>query len=348
VTIIRELVTKLSFKLDRAKLDTYQGAIANFKKSIVTSTGDIANVIGKTIDFFRDLASSTLNVKDLASYARIATDQFVAMRQAAKELGVDFEVFDKAALTLSKGIEDSYVGTGKLFKLIQQSRGRIKLPNLNDQANSFKNTLDGIYKVIGDLPTRADKLRVIGEIFNTNFQESGKLLRAFDQGKDKFDELTRSSLGLGKTIEQNEQAAEKYAIAINKIEGAWSKVTEVVKANVIPVLGDIFEFYGNLLDKFMRDISSTGKGFGQFLQDVAFAPFEINEVNAYQKSGVLERAGANNFSPSVVSNNKIEINVPPGTTEAAAHFMADAVQNAIDQAFQQNTREIINNNPMFE
>lgn len=354
MSIVRELVTKLSFAFDRTNLDKFEKAITNVKKSIVTTTGDIVGAISKTVEFFRDLAQSTLSIKNLSNYAGVAVSEFVAMRQAAKQLGVSFENFDKISFSISKSIRDSRVNTGKLSELWQAFPGKVQLPKFINQAEDFKDVITSISSVIEGFSSESDKLEAISHFFEVDLDTAGQLLRFLDKVKTKFDGLIESNRELGKSTEDSLPDVERYEIAVNNLEAQWHTFWTTLKHNFVPLAAETLRISNQIIENTGAIAKEQGSGISGFFKSLLSAPVELASLyyNDFfgSKQGKAESLGqsGSSFSPQLQTTNNFVFNVPPGTTQEQGNFMFEQVRKSFDEIFDEKIRDVVSNNPMLE
>lgn len=347
--VARELVTKLSFTFNRANLDRFEKSITSFKKSIVTTTGDITSAISKTIDFFSTLTNASIKTRDIAEFAGIATSEFVAMREAAGELGVNTQTFDKFILKLSTDISNAKAGFGDFIDLVRKNSGKISAPNQLNDIDNLRKALSEIFDLVQSIDEKQAKVRFLGN-FGLDFDEANDFLRLMDQGKSKFIELTQARKKYGEEVEANAAADREYKKQVDGLSRTFSRYVDNILRSVVPALNQLLEHSRQTVELIENTAEQGGGGVSGFFKNLISAPFELAALYAKDSTKQSATISAQALAtPTNQTNNlNVEINVPAGTTQEQALFLADAMRKAVDDVLQQQTREIINNNPQVE
>jgi hypothetical protein len=324
VAILRELVTKLSFKVDKTNLDKFEKSILGFKTKVSLAVAGITGAVYKVGQFLGDISDSAISVKNIADYAGIAVSEFSAMRKGAQDLGTKFETFDKLSLTLSNHIRDSRVSTGKLFDLWRAFPNKVKLPKFVDQAEDFKNALEGIGNVIESLPNRSDKLAALANFFQIDINEANQTLKFLEDYKGKFQEAVKANEFAGQQFEEQLPKFEKYTLEIGKFSNAYNTFAHILAGQLAPTATKIIE------------------GATAVLQFEERVEGQIRSAKEFA-SGLASTA-----STIVEATNNFTFNVPPGTAIEQATIMYDYVKGAIQDVFSEQIRDVVTNNPQLE
>jgi uncharacterized phage infection (PIP) family protein YhgE len=321
VAILRELVTKLSFKVDQKNLDKFEKSILGFKTKVSLAVAGITGAIYKVGQFLGDISDSAISVKNISDYAGIAVSEFDAMRKGAQDLGTSFETFDKLSLTLSNHIRDSRVATGKLFDLWRAFPNKVNLPKFVDQADDFKSALEGISNVIEGLPNRSDKLAGLANFFQVDINQANEILRFLEDYKGKFQDAVKANEFAAKQFAQQVPDLEKYSIEIGKLSGAFTTFKTVLAGQLAPAATGIVQGATNILrqderlaadiDEFVSELSTSGRAF-------------------------------------VEATNTFNFNVEPGSRLEQATQIYDYVKEALEEVFSGQIRDVVINNPQLE
>lgn len=347
MVIARELVTKLSFVFDKSKLDQFEKSITSFKNNIVLTVGDIARGLANTFDFLANLAQSRIKIKDIAAFAGIASEEFLAMRIAAQQLGVQTDIFDQAIRNLTKDLKLARVGEGAFLKLVQQSAGQVRLPFSLDNLTNFNNALEDIFNTISSISDESEKLRIIQNIFKVDDAGTAQILRLIDKGLDSFKSTIENSREAAKILAEQEVTATKLQQQIDRTVTLWIKFADTLSGRIFPVLSLLLE-----------SVNDTFQAFGTILTFIANAPGKL--VDAVTPTFAPEGRGFKEFAASLIpdffkkefnalnATTTINISVPEGTTEDQSSFMAEQVEQSIQDVIDRNTRQLISSNPAVE
>lgn len=340
---VRELVTKLSFQFNRDNLDKFEKSVGSFKKNIVTTAGDVAHFVGKIVDYFVDIGRAPIKLQNIAEAAGIAESELLAMRNAAVQFGVSTDNFDKGFSHIASMIQQAKRGIGPLFDIIRESGFAISQPSpfLNDLQNIEK-FINELFVLIDQLPSKAEKIYALGKIFGP--EAASEWLRVFEQGPEALKEAYRLQIQntgeIGKQAELYRQFARDSQILANNINNLVVKISSYV----LPTLNKAVVTATAIVEDLEKVGSSKG-GFTEAIVNAANKPFPKKEFPLVQKLFGNQNANQNNAN---TINTTIEINVPPGTTEQQASYMADSLEEAMEDMFQYKAREIMNNNPQVE
>jgi hypothetical protein len=324
VAILRELVTKLSFKVDKTNLDKFEKSILGFKTKVSLAVAGITGAVYKVGQFLGDISDSAISVKNISDYAGIAVSEFDAMRKGAQDLGTSFETFDKLSLTLSNHIRDSRVYTGKLYDLWRAFPNKVQLPKFVNQAEDFKSALEGISNVIQGLPNRSDKLAGLANFFQVDINQANEILKFLEDYKGKFQDAVKANQFAGEQFAEQLPKFEKYTLEIGKFSNAYNTFAHILAGQLAPTATKIIEGATAVL-QFEERLEGQIRGAKEFASGLASTGKAIVEAT-------------NNFT----------FNVPPGSTYEQATIMYDYVKGAIEDVFSGQIRDVVTNNPVLE
>lgn len=338
--IARELTTKLSFAFDRSNLDRFEKSIKSFKSGIVTTYGEVAALVGKVVNYFHEVSTSAIRIKDIADYTGIAVEDFAAMRQGAASLGLSTSIFDQAIKKLSIDIRQAKNGMGDLIQVVSQSQGKVRIPFLDD-AENLKEVLGDIFDYLETLPKQSDKLAFVSKYFGLDLHESAEFVRIANQGREAFEKARESQREYGKNIADSTAAAIQYSRELNKLATETDKLIGKINSIIVPYIGNALKLVNDAIDEAPTQAKKGGGGVSGFFKQVLNDPFPKKKFGL----DIANKIGGN---VNVTNNNRFEFNVPPGTTEAQASWITQEVQSAIAKSKDQEIRELINNNPQVE
>jgi len=341
--IVRELVTKLSFVFNRAGLDTFERAVKGFKNNIVFTAGEIASAVKESFEFLHNLAQSRINLKDMADFAGITTEEFVAMRNAAQKMGVQTENFDQALSGIAQSLKEATVGAGEFFRIIQET-GEFRMPKFGQEAKNIRNFFEDLFNYIDKIENRSEKLRTLQNILKTDRAATAQFLRLIERGRDAYVDMIEKERPFAAQLQQQEAAALRLQQAVDRFDAAWVKAKETLVGSVLPVLANVLELFNAIADKIGQLFDAMPKGFTGLIPNLGLESFTGLLPNISKFFGGEEAVK----DVSVNNSINIQIDVPPGTTEEQASFMANEIRQQMQDVINQNARQMISSNSMVE
>ena len=319
----RELTTQLNFTVNRANLDKFQGYIKAFKVSTAAAAAAISYAVSKTIDHFDNLARDTLRISDLAEAAGFAASEFKSMQDAAGKLGINTEQFQADFKKLSTTIQQARVGTGEFFRIFTESGQKIRLPDpLLTDAENFRNALKDIYTYVSELPTESRKLYVLSNLFSPD--SAGRWKDAISQGFDTFERFVAVSTNQNANLDSQVEKLKEYNRAVNDLSTSWEIFWRELSVLVLPAVSASL----NIASSLIKPNNTTPNYFAQ----------DLAEEAEFLAGAESIRSIVNNF----------QFDVPAGTTEEQGIYMADMVRSTVEDVLQEQTRQVISNNPQME
>ncbi len=363
--IFRELVTKLSFKLDRSQLDKFEKAISGFKNTATTAFNKVASDIRKVFDFADEIATASVKTKDMADYAGLAVKDFVALSNAAQKFGINESSFNASILNLSVLLKQASRGAGALFDLVAQSEGHFQFKKANGQLKNTEETLKSIFDYIDSLNSKDEKLRILGNVFDV--ESAGRWLKIIND-LSNFLETVKNEKPFAEAFENANDNMENFRDEILKTKTEWEKFKTTVGQIIVPPLTQTLGGVNAVIDEgnkgngaasFLRGINDAFQIAGEDLfnwitgngKDNSYIEaIKLDAARESYKMGVrlqrqIEAEQASNQT-SIINN--IEVNVPEGTTEQQGDYMAEKIKLTIMESFFEQSREILNNHPQVE
>lgn len=369
MTVVRELVTKLGFQVDRTGLDKFEKSIVGFKTKFAIASAAATAFVKKTLDYFSDISKAAQDTEFLAKQTGIATEKFVALRKAAQEFQLEPNKFDQYFSTLNTALRDAQVGSGKLYEILQKSRDRLSgVAKLNLFPFAEKNDVEGAFKAIidyvGSLDDIAEKARVLEHIFG---DVDRGLFSIIEQGSKAFEVATARNKEFGESFVANIPKTKEYEKTLNGFYTELEKLQTAFVEEVLPGINKAVEFttegirgIGVIKNEFKEGGASGGFGFLADAFKYAFktligqdplaelkAELEADQADFQRRLGEYQRQQQINKGPTTITN-RIDISVGPGTTEEQAKIMAGEVRAQMENFWDQKTREVINDNPQVE
>jgi hypothetical protein len=363
--IFRELVTKLSFKLDRTQLDKFEKAISGFKTTASTAFGKVAQEIRKVFEFADEIATAGVKVKDMAGYASLAVKDFVALSNAAQKFGIKEDTFNQSIQNLSILLKQASRGAGELFEIVRQSQGKVSFKKANGELKTTQELLVSIFEYVKSIPQQDEQLRILGNLFDV--ESSGRWLKIINES-ERFFEVVKNEKPFAKAFEDAVPEMEKFRLEIETTKREWQKFRTTIGQVIVPPLAQTLGGVNDIIDQ-----GSKGNGAASILRGINDA-FQIagedlfnwitgnGKDNSYIEAIKLDAAresykmgvrlqrqmDAEKAANQTSITNNIEVNVPEGTTEQQGDYMAEKIKLTIQEAFFEQSREILNNHPQVE
>lgn len=365
MTIVRELVTRLGFQVDKTGLDKFEKSIIGFKTKFALVSGAIAATVSKTLDYFKGISVAAQDTEFLAKQTGIATSRFVALRKAAEEFQLDPSKFDAYFNRLAKLLRDGKAGAGELFDILKASRGQLNLTPFI-QTQDVEGAFKAVIQYVGGLKEAQDQAAALNHIFGDT--DRG-LFAIVEAGTKEFEKATEANKAYGESYVQNIPATKEYTTALNAFYTQLEKVNIAFVENILPAITktleyttQVFKGLGIIKQEYDENgLKKTADFVGQAIADSVYRLFGYEplvdvqnrvfqeDAEFYRRLGEYQREQQiNNTRGPTTINNKVEVNVSPGTSEEQAQIIGTGVRSAMEEFWQEKTREITNNNPQAE
>lgn len=247
MAVVRELVTKLGFTLDKAALLRADKAFADFKRQAESLTKALAYIGGAA-------AAGAVGIFALAkSYADAGDDALKASQKA----GVTIETYQRLAYAADlAGLSHEGLGTSLKFlstNMISASEGSKEtlaaFKKLGIEPKKYLEDTEGAVIAIADkiaaMPDGAAKTDIAKKIFGKSGTEAIPFL---NQGGEAIKKLGDQMARYGQIIDKDAAVkAEAFNDRIGEFTGALSGLRNVIGAKLIPILDEkikkVLEWY---------------------------------------------------------------------------------------------------------
>jgi hypothetical protein len=364
MTVVRELVTRLGFQVDRSGLNFAERAIQGFKNRVVFTASSIKDLILEAADYVGSVAKANIDIKDLARNTKLSVQEFVSLRRAAEDFRFDPNQFDESFQTLSKLLRDAKSGYGELFNIIRKSRSELDLTPFISQGD-VKGAFVAILDYIKSLEDIGDKLAVIRDIFGPG-NENG-ILRIVEAGSEAFLKAAESNKEYAKSFDEGLESQKEYLKNLNELLKIFEQVKQVAVNTITPIAsfavgGTTKGLKGGKLLKEKAETEGIGATLDFVGQAVADAVYRFlgqeplidvqnrlleEDIEFQKRLGEYIKNQKTNAGP-VTINNKVEVNVDPATDIQQRQAIAEAVRIEMESFTNEKVREVISNNPQVE
>lgn len=376
MSIVRSLLISIGFVNDKKAINETNNAITGFKTrfALVATTAAYAFKVVK--DFFTDIASATLDSEELAKSLGTSLNELTALQQAAQKFRIKPEQFSGALSILQKDLFDFKQGFGRLPELARQVG--IEISRETNAIGLF----DQILEKLRGIDDEQERIRVASNIFG---RELGARFSNLSQNIDGFKESVKQAYVELESLPDITEDAKKYEDAVNGLGNAFDRLVRQLGKFVFPALEGLFNyleilsrFYGSL---FSGDFSGVKRVLNDAsgLLDPLFEKTGLNKVSDFFKGlfggnsllNSIDQESINRLLKYVENReqtqqapftgygnpfggwastveNKIDINMPQGTSGEQAIFLGNQIERMISDSINATFQEIQYNNPQVE
>ncbi len=356
MTVVRELTTVLGFVVDKKGVEEFNRTIFGFKTKFAIAATAAAAFAAKTLEFFKDISNATLDANDLAKSIGISFQEFLKLRRTAEDFRIDPKNFESALRSLSKMLREAKFGMGDLANIAYYTGIEFR-DKFTGEVKNARDLFVDILKRINEARTETEKFTIAKFFFGE--EDAQKFIKFAQEAGGNLDVLTKKYADYSKSLEDSLPAFEE----VNKsIRSFWNTFESFKMAFVEDILPAITAGV-KVLEIVMKGIGYIARGikgaFNLIIEGMQreiladFAEIPDFEIQATQKiNRIMENQAAKN-GPAITEQNfnidtKIEMQVPPGTTEQQQGILRETVDEAIQGALIGQIREIYNNNPQVE
>jgi len=331
MAVVRQLVTKLSFDVDRRGVENFNRTIKSFKTQFLIATSAATAFVAGFIKSMNVVAENIIDTDRLARSLGVTTKQFVAFQKTAQNFQVKPEEFIKGMESVNNLIQQAKLGFGDLERIAREGGIEIR-----DDQGKLKPTLELVREILDSLSkveNEQNRLLLSQQVFGTTaFADLSKNLELVDELLSKYEEA-------GEDFDKAIDSAKRYDSALQKLSTTVTNLS-------LKILPPLFELTGKILENFDKAIDEVKQeGFLEFISNdikrsgQAFTDFINSSLDRF---GLPALQPPTFPSKEVVVNNDINITVPPGTEESQRQFIEQAAQESYDVHFR-NTMEVIGN-----
>lgn len=356
MTVVRELTTVLGFVVDKKGVEEFNRTIIGFKTKFAIAATAAAAFVAKTLEFFNDISHATLDANDLAKSIGISFQEFIKLRRAAEDFRIDPKNFESALRSLSKMLREAKYGMGDLANIAYYTGIEFR-DKFTGEVKNARDLFVDILKRINEARTETEKFSIAKFFFGE--EDAQKFIKFAQEAGDNLDVLTEKYTHYAQSLEDSLPAFEEVNKSIRSFWNTFESFKMAFVEDILPAITAGIK----VLEVVMKGIGYVARGIkgafnliGEGLQREIMADFaEIPdfEVQATQKINRIMENQAAKTAPAVTEQNfnidtKIEMQVPPGTTEQQQVILRETVDEAIKTALIDQVREIYNNNPQVE
>lgn len=344
--IVRDLVTRLSFNLDRRNLDNFERSIIGFKTKIGIAASIIGVAVKKSYDFITNVAQGAVETKNIADYAGIALKDFIALRNVTSKLGLNPEQFNETFKQFSLGILEASKGTGNLLSIIRSLPNKIEIFGPNNQLRKTQDVILDILKSINTFSSESHKIKALTELFGDP-EQARAWLDLIKLGDEEIKKRVDSELKFGIEAEKNLGTFRDFNKEVNAFGVAIGNISNTIGSIFAPVFTDFLKETTSKINFANEQITNfKTTPLAEEIKEFYKKPLEVlqRDFSFDRLGGIFEGKNQN----TTTNNNNIEINVPAGTPENQVSYMIDQLKTVFNNFHDEKVREVINNNPVYE
>lgn len=364
MTVVRELVTRLGFQVDRSGLGVMERAISGFRNRVVFTAGSIKDFAFAAANYLGDVAKANIDVAELARNTGTSVERFAALREAAKQFRFEPQQFDHTFTRLSELLREAKSGYGEVYEIARKSRGELNLVPFA-QTGDVEGALKAVLKYTESLKDSKDQVAALRDIIGGGAENS--LLRVIDSGIDKFSAAADANRDFGKSFAEGLNDQKKYLENLQTLETKLDGVKQKAINLATPAVSKGLDFIDKGLQgiEIIQNVSATegkeaGRNFlGQAIADSVYRLFGYeplvdvqNRVYEdeldFQRRLFAYQQQQREMQQQTTINNRVDINVAPGTPEEQRLQIAEAVRDEMEAFYDEKNREVISNNPQVE
>lgn len=362
MSIVRSLLTKLSFKVDKSGIESFEKSIVGFKTKIAAVSAAISAAVYKTADYFSGVAKAINDTANLAKNTETAIKDVVALRRAFESLGVPTEKFNAYFENIGKILYEARSGKGKLFDILNKSGKKLNLTDFI-QTGDIRGALLETVDYINSLKDQQAKLRAIEDIFNDT--SGNEFLRAAEATRSEIVKREKDNERFAETYATSTDSAKKFHNSLIELKQEFGVLTTELSIYALPILKQATEG----ITEFIKEINKVGvtraaaKAVTPTLQKINDNPLSratrpISDFFVETGKSIVDffydnKPSINSLKPQAAGNtyqitNDINIEVAPGTPEEQKVDMSVEMRATMQSFWDEQVRQLVANNPQVE
>ena len=226
-----------------------------------------------------------------------------------------------------------------------------------------------ILKHINTLSNDRDKLKVAVAFFGE--KDAQKYIDFAKAAGDSIELLTEKHTEYAKALKDGIPSLSQYSRNLAVFKNQLTQLTEVFVVKLLPAItealgiftqilnGDAFKGFGVIADVFSTEGIKGGFSFiaDAITEEVAklfggetlnMVKRKVDEEDAFFFNALIEQQKQGKLPANFNINTKVDMQIPPGTTDQQQIAIRQSFDEAFDNAFIDKIREIYNNNPQVE
>jgi hypothetical protein len=360
MTVVRELVTKLGFQVDRQGIQQFNRNIIGLKSKLALATGIVGGFVAATLQSIRGVGNLIQDTEILAKKTGIGFEQLIKLTEAAKQFRIKPEQFQGALDSFGKQVRLARQGLGDLNKLALKVG--ISSRNANGTLKTTEQLFFEIVDVISAIDDEAQRITAFEEIFGE--EVGAKFNEFFKNGSQEALELADSMYTLGESMESSIEVSKQFEKDLSTLESTFDNFKKEAVIAITPAVSQSLTGLTEIIKKgreeFGGGITGSLKSFGFVTLDAVKSLFGASELDKLKRSLEEDKAEFDQNlqeylreRPDVAEkllkiDNTINIEVPRGTSEEQKAVIKESIEEAVTEQTQEMIRQLQNNNPQVE
>lgn len=250
--LIRELVTKLGFTADDAKVKAFDGAVKGLTLSLA---GVVAGAIAASAAAF-GLAVNASNVGDeIAKTARelgVAVDKLQVFRFAADRAGVGVETMNMSLRFAQKQLLDASTGTGPMADALK--RLGISAKDATGRLRNIDELMPELADKVAGMTSEAERAATMTEIFG---RSGGKMALLLLEGSAGIEAYQQRLKDLGAIMSDEIAAnAETFNDTMTDVNMLFSGLSLEIGGRFMPIFNDLIQGFIDLMIPLRQVVSA--------------------------------------------------------------------------------------------
>lgn len=344
MTVVRELVTKLNFRLDRKGIQNFNRTVSEFKSQMLLVSGVVAGFTTAFVKTLQSFSDGVLKADDMARAAGVATNEFIALQDAAKEFRISPDQFARGFSALDQSVRDARFGFGKLFDISKQLD--IPIRDANGEIKTTNEIFDLIIDAISKIEDETTRLDIAKNLFGD--ARFGDI--QIDKLRKSQDQLKQTP----ETIEKSVEASDRFNQSLNKVVDTskkfafdlfppvLNKTSEIIEG----IQGDLNRIQqGGFFDTIQKTFQETGISGAVNRTLDTISSFFTSPIPLGNQLNQIPGNGDSPQSSNINVNTRIEIQPPEGSEDQQRQFFEESARVAFEQNFNDQFNIILNNFP---
>ncbi len=363
MSIVRSLLISIGFQTDKKAINETNRAITGFKTRFAIAATAATYAFKAVKEFFTQIASATLDSEEMARSLGLSLNEFEAIKQAAAGFRINDTQITQVLATLQKDQREFLQGFGRLPEILR------KLKIEMNKGDSPLVLFDKIVERLREIEDVSTRDKVADELF----PGLGVKLSNLAGDYDKFREAVNKAYEELKKAPDITPQLKAYEAAVDSLGVAFDRLVKQIGVYVFPALEKVFN-YLEYVSRFWGTLfTGDFEGFKGVLNEGSKKIDEISDAFANKVNSVIDylnpyvtydpnapkSVAPQDYGPSWIEsqlpeswvnyiNNKVDVNVPQGTSQEQATFLGEQIDRMVEDSIMDTFYKIQNNNPVVE
>lgn len=365
--VVRELVTVLGFKTDLKGLKDAETALLSFKTKMALIASATLLALGKTMDFFSNVAETFVDTNNLSKATGIALENLIGMQKAASQFGLRAKDISNIFERINDLSRQAMLGQGELLKIAEETG--IQYKDNNNELLSNEQIFQNILGFLGKIDNERERVRISALLFGKEFAQG---ISDLSQNLNKFNEDSKKNAdAIRDNIDEQKKATTEYRNAVIDLENAWESFVNSLARYVFPVLKVLLDLLtgivnvaGAVITPLVKGTKALAHAVGEELTRDLRNDSDLEEFEQIRKNvengnfswwNVLGLPSPNAPPPNSIGQTQtsnitanVDVNVQAGASIENAQEMGQIIADEVSLQLDNALNQIYNNNPQVE